>query len=291
MRPAPAKGASGATALPALNFVFEGDSLTGANAWAATFAGLVTADGYPVTSNNLAQSGSTMASHAAWPYLNSRTATVDALKSATKQNFLFVLEGVNDIINSYETIASLEALQTTYINARVAAGWTVVLCTQLANWDNVIVSIPTINTMRLAYNTWVLTPQTAKYIDFAANPILGTDPMSGTWTSDGLHPNTDGARVMAKQAYIEWRRFQLLSVRTVLASFSVLTGTVGTSVTLHGVGFTGATSVRFNGTAASFSVVSDTAITTTVPSGATTGTVAVTSPSGSDTSLLTFTVT
>jgi len=38
--------------------------------------------------------------------------------------------------------------------------------------------------------------------------------------------------------------------------------------------------VSFNGTAATFTVVSSTEITTTVPSGATTGFVTVTSPSG-----------
>jgi len=41
---------------------------------------------------------------------------------------------------------------------------------------------------------------------------------------------------------------------------------------------TGATSVTFNGTAASFTVVSRTEIQTTVPAGATTGTIEVVTP-------------
>jgi uncharacterized protein (TIGR03437 family) len=45
-----------------------------------------------------------------------------------------------------------------------------------------------------------------------------------------------------------------------------------------GNGLTGATAVSFNGTAASFSVVSATEITATVPTGATTGTVSVVTP-------------
>lgn len=55
-------------------------------------------------------------------------------------------------------------------------------------------------------------------------------------------------------------------------------GTVGAAVTILGTDLTGATSVTFNGTAAAFSIVSASEITTTVPSGATTGFVEVTTP-------------
>jgi uncharacterized repeat protein (TIGR03803 family) len=52
-------------------------------------------------------------------------------------------------------------------------------------------------------------------------------------------------------------------------------GKVGASVRILGNNLTGATSVTFNGTAATFTVVSSSEITTTVPTGATTGTVKV----------------
>ena len=55
-------------------------------------------------------------------------------------------------------------------------------------------------------------------------------------------------------------------------------GIVGTPVTLFGSYLTGATSVSFNGTPAAFNVVSPTEITTTVPSGKTTGTIQVSVP-------------
>jgi uncharacterized repeat protein (TIGR03803 family) len=61
-------------------------------------------------------------------------------------------------------------------------------------------------------------------------------------------------------------------------------GKSGTAVTILGTDLTGATSVTFNGTAATFSVVSATEITTTVPTGATSGAVKVTTPSGTLTS-------
>jgi uncharacterized repeat protein (TIGR03803 family) len=61
-------------------------------------------------------------------------------------------------------------------------------------------------------------------------------------------------------------------------------GEVGGNVTILGNNLTGATSVAFNGTTATFTVVSSTEITTTVPTGATTGFVTVTTPSATLTS-------
>jgi uncharacterized repeat protein (TIGR03803 family) len=55
-------------------------------------------------------------------------------------------------------------------------------------------------------------------------------------------------------------------------------GAVGTAITILGPDLTGATSVTFNGTAAVFDVESPTYIRTTVPAGATTGKVEVTTP-------------
>jgi uncharacterized repeat protein (TIGR03803 family) len=57
-------------------------------------------------------------------------------------------------------------------------------------------------------------------------------------------------------------------------------GKVGVAVKILGTDLTGATGVAFNGTAAAFTVVSSSEITTSVPAGATSGYVAVTTPSG-----------
>jgi uncharacterized repeat protein (TIGR03803 family) len=68
-------------------------------------------------------------------------------------------------------------------------------------------------------------------------------------------------------------------------------GKVGESIAILGTDLTGATSVTFNGVAATtFTVESATLIKATVPSGATTGTVEVTTPSGTLTSTLQFQV-
>jgi uncharacterized repeat protein (TIGR03803 family) len=67
-------------------------------------------------------------------------------------------------------------------------------------------------------------------------------------------------------------------------------GKVGTSVIILGTDLTGATSVTFNGTAAVFSIVSATEITTAVPAGATNGVVQVVTPSGTLSSNVAFAV-
>jgi uncharacterized repeat protein (TIGR03803 family) len=61
-------------------------------------------------------------------------------------------------------------------------------------------------------------------------------------------------------------------------------GKVGQTGGILGQGFSGATSVLFNGTSAPFTVVSDTYLTATVPPGATTGFITVATPSGTLTS-------
>jgi uncharacterized repeat protein (TIGR03803 family) len=68
-------------------------------------------------------------------------------------------------------------------------------------------------------------------------------------------------------------------------------GEVGTNVVILGTDLTGATGVTFNGTVATFTVVSASEITTTVPVGATTGYVEVTAPGGTFKSNTKFQVT
>ncbi|MFZ0953174.1 MAG: choice-of-anchor tandem repeat GloVer-containing protein, partial [Candidatus Sulfotelmatobacter sp.] len=73
-------------------------------------------------------------------------------------------------------------------------------------------------------------------------------------------------------------------------SFLRSLGTVGRTAQILGQGFTGTTSVSFNGTPAAFTVESDTYLTAVVPAGASTGVVTVTTPGGTLTSNKTFRV-
>ena len=65
---------------------------------------------------------------------------------------------------------------------------------------------------------------------------------------------------------------------------------VGATVNILGTNLTGATSVNFNGKAATFTVVSSSEITTTVPAGAATGDLQVATPSGTLLSNVSFQV-
>jgi len=76
-----------------------------------------------------------------------------------------------------------------------------------------------------------------------------------------------------------------------ITGFTPDRGPAGTVVTLSGTDFTGATAVRFNGTAASsYTVTNATTITVTAPTGATTGPVTVTTGGGTATSGTSFSV-
>lgn len=67
-------------------------------------------------------------------------------------------------------------------------------------------------------------------------------------------------------------------------------GKAGAAVKILGTNLIGATSVSFNGTAATFTIVSASEISTKVPTGAATGKVQVTTPGGTLLSNVTFRV-
>ena len=80
-------------------------------------------------------------------------------------------------------------------------------------------------------------------------------------------------------------------VKPAIGGFSPRSGPPGASVTIKGTAFTGASKVTFDGVAASFSVGSYGQITATVPAGATTGPIGITTPAGKTRSKRAFTVT
>ncbi len=75
-----------------------------------------------------------------------------------------------------------------------------------------------------------------------------------------------------------------------LTSFAPSNGPVGSQVVLTGVSLTQTSKVTFNGKSATFTVNSDTQVTATVPTGATTGKIVITTPGGTATSSTSFTV-
>ena len=84
--------------------------------------------------------------------------------------------------------------------------------------------------------------------------------------------------------------FSLSTGLSPFVSFVRGTAKVGKIIEILGQGFTGTTGIPFNGTAAVFKVKSDTYLRATVPAGATTGPVTVTTPGGLLTSNIPFRV-
>jgi len=76
----------------------------------------------------------------------------------------------------------------------------------------------------------------------------------------------------------------------VISNFSPTHGLPGTNVAISGQNFLGASSVRFNGSNATFSVVNNTTINATVPANAQTGPITVSAPAGTNTSAQSFTL-
>ena len=85
--------------------------------------------------------------------------------------------------------------------------------------------------------------------------------------------------------------FQGKAFQVVIDDFSPRQGAIGSTVTITGLGFTGATAVSFNDVPAqSFTVVSDTTLTAVVALGTTTGKIKVTAPLGIGISAVDFTI-
>jgi len=107
--------------------------------------------------------------------------------------------------------------------------------------------------------------------------------------TDGSHPNgpllldTNGTFYGTTELGGKNGQGTIFSIATGLGPFVETIPTSGkakTKVTILGTNLKGATGVSFNGTAATFKVVSASEITTTVPAGATSGTVTVTTSGG-----------
>jgi hypothetical protein len=81
-------------------------------------------------------------------------------------------------------------------------------------------------------------------------------------------------------------------VKPHITTFKPVKGPVGTVVTIKGSSFTGTTQISFGGVnATNFTVNSNTQVTATVPAGARTGKISITTVGGMGTDAGTFTVT
>jgi len=155
-------------------------------------------------------------------------------------------------------------------------------------------------------------PGTAVTINGAGFSFYATARFNGVTASTQVISSNQLRAIVPASATsgpISVRRFSTPSTTTSATSFTVTgggggggsapsisgftpgSGPTGTTVGISGANFTGATSVRFNGRSAAFTVDSATHITATVPDGASSGRINVTSPAGTATSAASFTVT
>jgi uncharacterized repeat protein (TIGR03803 family) len=134
----------------------------------------------------------------------------------------------------------------------------------------------------------------------ALSTLYSFDGTDGIGANSGLVQGSNGSFYGTTAAGGAYDDCQFASICGTVFSLSVglkpfvetqpTSGAVGTAVNILGSNLTGATSVTFNGTPAVFTVVSHSLITTTVPAGATTGTVEVVRPNGKGLSNVPFTV-
>jgi hypothetical protein len=104
-----------------------------------------------------------------------------------------------------------------------------------------------------------------------ANQLTATVPSSATSGAITV-TTTDGTATSLTLFYLAPR----------IVSFTPTNSAPGTTVTLNGTNFTDATSLKFNGTIASFSVSNNNVILATVPSGFTTGPLTLVGPGGTN---------
>ncbi|MDI9258042.1 T9SS type A sorting domain-containing protein [Flavobacterium sedimenticola] len=121
-----------------------------------------------------------------------------------------------------------------------------------------------------------------------------TDTWGTTWTPADINAANFGAviSVNANNSLTATIDYIRITIHYTVIGFTPSSGCVGsnTAVVITGNYIAGATAVNFNGTAATFVQNSSTQITATLPVGATTGTISLTTPQGTGTSSTNFTV-
>ena len=150
-------------------------------------------------------------------------------------------------------------------------------------------SIPTLACYQTA--TFNTTSCSWDVTGYPAASIVTTTTSCGayTWLANGQVYTQSGTYTYNSNC--QDYQLNLTVVNISVSGISPTSGTIGSTIVISGSGFTGATAVQFNGTAAiSFTVNNDGQITATVPTGATTGVITVVKGTCSAASTSNFTV-
>lgn len=202
------------------------------------------------------------------------------------------------------TSASFQNVSDTYMTATVPAGATTgpvtvttfttsyksnrsfLVTPQITSFtpsSGIVGTLVTITGVSLSQTTKVtIGGKAASFTVLSDTQVTATVP-AGAKTGQKITVTTRGGTAQSTSAFM---------VVPSISSFTPTSGPVGTSVTITGNSFTGATAVAFGGvTATSYQVISDTQIDALVPTGAVTGKITVTTPGGTGASSGSFTVT
>jgi len=248
----PASAASVTSFTPTCGLAGTGITITGSGFTGATAVDFTGAAGAAVVVVNDTTATATVPPAATTGPITVQTAAVDTASTA---NFIVAAAGIPTI--------------TSFLPISGAAGSIVVITG--TNFGC---------TTSVMFNT---TPATS-YVVNSATQMTATVP--GGATTGALHVTTTGGGPANSAT-----NFTITGGPTI-TSFTPTTGNVGTSVTITGTNLLGVTSVKFNGTAAvTVGTSTATSVTATVPTGATTGKIAVTATAGTATSATDFTVT
>ncbi|HLZ42248.1 MAG TPA: choice-of-anchor tandem repeat GloVer-containing protein [Candidatus Sulfotelmatobacter sp.] len=163
-------------------------------------------------------------------------------------------------------------------------------------------TLPNVNTnITLCCNWWVILDQpvtilgqnltgvfSVSFGGAAAQFTPGSDTYLTAYVPNGA---VDGVATVTLATGQQLQSQQTVHILPKVTSLDPLSGSVGTVVNVSGGGFSGTKKVTFGGVAASnFTTLSPSLIQATVPTGAVTGKVVVTTPNGSANSKQTFTV-
>jgi hypothetical protein len=130
----------------------------------------------------------------------------------------------------------------------------------------------------------------ATSVRFTPNVPANANIFSDTYMTTSVPNNATTGVVKVLLTHGHLTSSQKFLVIPVILSFSPTSGAVGSQVVITGNSFTGATKVTFGSKKAIFTVNSYTQITATVPAGAVTGKIQVTTPGGTTVSATVFTV-
>jgi len=127
-------------------------------------------------------------------------------------------------------------------------------------------------------------------VSFNGTPATQVRIPSATYLTATVPTGATTGPVSATTSGVSLTSNQQFRVTPQIKSFSPPSGPVGTPVTITGVSLTQTTRVAFGGMAATFTKDSDTQVTATVPTGAVTGKIAITTTGGTAMSATSFVV-